>query len=221
MRMLTCLVTDGTAYTDAGRTAVMRRVHMAARAGVDLIQVREGALSTRALAGLVRACLALVHGTRTRLLVNDRLDVALATGAHGVHLRGDSMPPPRVRAVTPPGFLIGRSVHAVDEALAVAAAGGLDYVLFGTTFATASKPERRPAGLGLLAAVVSALPLPVLAIGGITCARIEQVRRTGAAGVAGIGLFADPDGIAAVVAAARARMERPESPVHGTLIPDS
>ncbi len=76
-----------------------------------------------------------VKGTRTRILVNDRLDVALAAGAHGVHLRGDSMPASRARSLAPIGFLIGRSVHSVDEAVRRHADGGVDYLLFGAVFA--------------------------------------------------------------------------------------
>ena len=124
--------------------------------------------------------------------MNDRVDVSLASGAHGVHLRADSMPAPRVRALCPPGFVVGRSVHARDEAVAVAAAGGLDYLLFGTVCATASQPGRPPAGLGALADVASAVPLPVLAVGGVTPDKVDEVIGSGAAGFAAIGMFAAP-----------------------------
>ena len=123
------------------------------------------------------------------MLVNDRVDVALAAGAHGVHLRGESMAAVRVRSIAPAGFVIGRSVHAVDEAVAAERHGGLDYLLFGTVFATESKPDVAPAGLERLAAVCASVGLPVLAIGGITMSSLASVARAGAAGFAAIGLF--------------------------------
>ena len=73
-----------------------------------------------------------VRGTRARVLVNDRFDVALAAGAHGVHLRGDSLPAVRARRMAPPAFIIGRSVRSRDEAMRAEDGGGLDYLVFGT-----------------------------------------------------------------------------------------
>jgi thiamine-phosphate pyrophosphorylase len=183
-----CLITDRT--RGGGADAIVERVARAARSGVHLIQVRERDLDGGPLTQLVRRCLEAVRGTRTRVLVNDRVDVALAAGAHGVHLRADSMPAPRVRALCPPGFVVGRSVHTRDEALAMAAGGGLDYLLFGTVFATLSKPGRTPAGLSALADVALAVPLPVLAVGGVTPDKVDEVVGAGAAGFAAIGMFA-------------------------------
>lgn len=167
------------------------RVAAAARAGVHLIQIREPALDGRALQGLVERSLLAVRGTASRVLVNDRVDVALAAGAHGVHLRGDSAPVARVRAMVPPGFLIGRSVHSPNEAAVVAEAGGLDYLILGTVFRTASKPTALAVGPDALAAACAAIPLPVLAVGGMTPPRLGAVARAGAAGFAAIGWFAD------------------------------
>jgi thiamine-phosphate diphosphorylase len=184
-----CLITDR-ARGGGGVDAVVARAAWAARAGVHLIQVRERDLDGAALTTLVRRCVEAVRGTRARVLVNDRVDVALAAGAHGVHLRADSMPASRVRALCPPGFVVGRSVHTRDEAVAVAAGGGLDYLLFGTVFATASKPGRPPAGLRALSDVALAVSLPVLAVGGITPDKVHEVVGAGAAGFAAIGMFA-------------------------------
>lgn len=171
---------------------VVAQVRAAARAGVDLVQVRERDLEARPLATLVSACLEAARGSSLRIVVNDRLDVALATGAHGVHLRGDSMPSARVRAVTPDDFLIGRSVHAEHEARQAASSGGLDYLLFGTVFSTRSKsPGHVPAGLEQLDRVARSVELPVLAIGGVAGARVHDVARTAAAGFAAIGYFTD------------------------------
>jgi thiamine-phosphate pyrophosphorylase len=170
---------------------LVQRVGEAAAAGVDLVQVRERDMEAGALARLVSRCLDAVTGTRARVLVNDRLDVALATGAHGVHLRGDSMPAARARTLAPIGFLVGRSVHSVDEAVRVTADGGVDYLLFGAVFATPSKPGHAPAGVRMLADVAAATSVPVLAVGGITMETAPRLADTGSAGFAAIGWFAD------------------------------
>jgi thiamine-phosphate pyrophosphorylase len=179
-----------------GEDALVQRVAAAANAGVDLVQVRERDMEGRELSRLVMRCLGAVSGTRTRILVNDRLDVALATGAHGVHLRSDSMPASRARSLAPIGFLIGRSVHSVSEAVKVCADGGLDYLLFGAVFATESKPGQPPAGVKALAEVSAAVSVPVLGVGGISPETAPQLSNTGCAGLAAIGWFAGADEIA-------------------------
>jgi thiamine-phosphate pyrophosphorylase len=156
------------------------------------------------LFALTRSTLEAVAGYPTRVIVNDRLDVALAAGAHGVHLRAESCPASRVRAHAPRGFLVGRSVHSVAEAGDAAAQGGLDYLVFGTTFSTSSKPGRAAAGTVALEVAASAVPLPILAIGGITLDRIPDVARSGVAGICAIGLF-DDDGVGATVAEVQRR----------------
>lgn len=188
MTPVVCLITDRARV--GGADGTVERVRWAARAGVHLVQVRERDLDGGPLTALVRRCVAVVRGTRTRVLVNDRLDVALAAGAHGVHLRADSMPARAVRTLCPPGFLIGRSVHARDEAIAAAAAGGLDFLLFGTVFPTISKPGREAAGASALAEVAAATSIPVLAVGGMSTDNVGDVAAAGAAGFAAIGMFA-------------------------------
>jgi thiamine-phosphate pyrophosphorylase len=173
--------------------ALVQRVAAAAAAGVNLVQVRERDLEARDLTRLVARCVTAVRDTRTRILVNDRLDVALAAGAHGVHLRADSLPASRARALAPIGFLIGRSVHSRAEAVAACADGGVDYLLFGTVFPTGSKPGQAPAGVQALAEVVEATPVPVLAVGGVSPDTAHQLAGTGCAGFAAIGWFADGD----------------------------
>jgi thiamine-phosphate pyrophosphorylase len=175
---------------DAER-ALVDRIGAAARAGVHLVQIRQPGFEGAALMELVAAAVRAVRGTRARVLVNDRLDVALAAGAHGVHLRGDSMPATRVRAIAPPAFIIGRSVHSREEAEEATGGGGLDYLIFGTVFSTSSKPDLRSAGVTALAAACARVPLPVLAIGGMVPERLGPVAASGAAGFAAIGLFAD------------------------------
>jgi thiamine-phosphate pyrophosphorylase len=185
------MVTDRRRVAADQETHLTDRVAAAARAGVHLIQVRERDLEARSLTRLVARLIEAVRGTGARVLVNDRLDVALAAGAHGVHLRGDSLPAARARRVAPPPFIIGRSVHTREEALRAQDGGGLDYLVFGTVFTTESKPGLGAAGLDALADVVVATCLPVLAIGGVTHASLHLVQQAGAAGFAAIGLFSD------------------------------
>jgi thiamine-phosphate diphosphorylase len=144
-----------------------------------------------ALSRLVRRAVEIVRCTNARILVNDRVDVALAAGAHGVHLRGASIAASRVRVVVPEGFVIGRSVHSPAEASRAALDGGLDFLLFGTVFDSASKPGVRAAGTMTLAATCQAVPLPVLGVGGMIPSRLHDVAVAGAAGFAAIGLFAE------------------------------
>jgi thiamine-phosphate pyrophosphorylase len=207
-----CLVTDRrrlcgseAASFDAARRRLGAQLRSAIAAGVDLIQVRERDLEARDLAILVTDAVGLAQGTATRVVVNERLDVALVCGADGVHLRSDSMAVADVRRIAPPGFLVGRSVHAVDEARA---AVGLDYVIAGTVFETAAKPHDHPLiGIDGLRAIVSAAAVPVLAIGGVSWERLDAIARTGAAGVASVGLFAEGSPMAPLVEGVRRRFE--------------
>jgi thiamine-phosphate pyrophosphorylase len=203
--VILCLVTD------RRRRPTIDQCRAASRAGVDLVQLREPDLEAAALSSLAARLVEAAGDTATRIVVNDRLDVALTCGAGGVHLRGDSIPPGRGREMTPPGFLIGRSVHGVDEA--VLAARDADYLIAGTVFPTASKPGlREHLGMDGLAAIVRAVSIPVLAIGGVSMERIEAVARAGAAGVAAIGLFdADADALFLTVREARRRFDSARS----------
>ena len=190
MRPVVCMVTAPMSPS-AADGGLVERIGAAARAGTHLIQIRQSQMEALALTRFVERGLRSIEGTKARLLVNDRVDVALAAGAHGVHLRGDSLAAARVRAIAPSAFLIGRSVHSVDEAVAAERDGGLDYLLFGTVFPTASKPGAAAAGVETLARACAAVALPVLAIGGMTASTLAPVARAGAAGFAAIGLFAN------------------------------
>ena len=165
-------------------------IERAAGAGVNLVQIRESNLDDRTLTEVVSRAVERTAPTQTRVLVNDRVDVAVSAGAAGVHLRHDSCPAERVRSLCPDGLLVGRSVHTVDEAERVAQSGAVDYLIMGTIFESVSKPGGAPVGLGVLREVVGRVPLPVLAIGGVTVGRAESVARTGAAGIAAVGEFA-------------------------------
>jgi thiamine-phosphate diphosphorylase len=198
-----CLISDRLRLGPDWETTLVERVGAAARAGVHLIQVRERDLEGGDLLRLVRRCAQAVAGTRARLIVNDRIDVAISGGAHGVHLRADSMSPRRARAMAPRGFLVGRSVHGTDEARLVGGSGAVDYLIFGHVFDSQSKPGEGPVGVRALEAAVTATTAPVLAVGGITVARAAAIAATGAAGIAAIGLFSEPalEALPAAVAA--------------------
>ena len=169
--MILHLVTDrrrlGPDQTEAARCAcLLEQARFAVAAEIDVIQLREGDLDGGQLATLAAAIVAVTHGTSTRAVVNDRLDVALAAGAHGVHLRGDSFEATQVRSIVAPGFLIGRSVHSLPE---VHRAGPVDYIVAGTVWATPSKGAGHPLlGPDGLAEIVAASPVPVIGIGGPT-----------------------------------------------------
>jgi thiamine-phosphate pyrophosphorylase len=177
-----------------GHRCLMLQARYAIDAGVDVLQVRERDMDGAALAALVTDLVALARGSRTSIVVNDRVDVALACGAAGVHLRADSVPARAVRAIAPAGFLIGRSVHGVDDAEAAREA---DYLIAGTVWPTASKAADHPLlGVDGLAAVVRAAQVPVLAVGGVAVPRIAEAAACGAAGAAAIGMFMGPPGAA-------------------------
>jgi thiamine-phosphate pyrophosphorylase len=193
-RALLCLVTDRHRLCGAdepfeeSRRRLLSLIDEAVSAGVDLVQVRERGLEAAQLADLVRAAMDVARRGATKVIVNDRLDVALACGADGVHLGSASFLPEDVRRVTPHKFLIGRSVHAVDEARRHAPF--VDYVIAGTVFPTSSKPsETCWLGIAGLEAIVAAVRAPVLAIGGMTAGRVAEVASSGVAGIAAIGLF--------------------------------
>lgn len=156
--------------------------------GVEMIQVREKDLAARELYELVHRFLSVCP--RTRIIVNSRLDVALAAGAHGVHLPGCSPAPSALRAICRPGFLIGVSCHTVDE-LKAAEREGADYAMLAPVFTPISKASALPPlGLDVLRRGCASVAIPVHALGGITAANAAACIEAGAAGVAGISLFA-------------------------------
>src|SRR4051812_8263539 len=184
------MITDRQRLPDATPEAVLHQIRNAAARGVQLVQIRERDLDGCALFELSRRAVDAVRGSATRVIVNDRLDVALAARAHGVHLRGQSFTASRVRPVVPPGFLIGQSVHSTAEVMSPGTRAA-DYLLFGNVFETGSKPGRPAAGLRRLADAVRAGSLPVLAVGGISAERVPQLLEAGAAGFAAISMFAE------------------------------
>ena len=170
---------------------LIQNLQAAVRAGVDLIQLREKDLASRELAGLAAAAVEASRGSETRIAINDRLDIAMAVGAHGVHLGGQSAPPEVVCRHVGKDFLVGASCHSLEEALK-AEAGGAGYILLGPIFDTPSKRRYGPPlGLDQLSEVSKRITIPVMALGGITVERVRTCLESGATGVAGIRLFQD------------------------------
>ncbi|HKV07693.1 MAG TPA: thiamine phosphate synthase [Thermoanaerobaculia bacterium] len=172
-----------------------------AAAGVDALQIREKDLEDRDLYGLTRLARSLLP-PGTLLLVNGRVDVALAAGANGAHLPADGVPLAPLRHRFGTGVILGRSTHSVPE-VEQAMRDGADHVTFGPVYPTPSK-ERfgPPVGLDALARA-AAVGIPVYALGGVTLERFEEVALAGAKGVAGIRLFQNPQTLPEVVRAAR------------------
>ena len=152
------------------------------RAGAPALQLREKRLPPRDFLPLARRLRLAVHRAGALFFVNDRLDLALAAEADGVHLGPDDLPVAAARRLAPPSFLVGASARTPEAALA-AEADGADYIGCGPVFPTRTKPAR-PIGLDRLAAVAAAVRIPVLAIGGLDAARAPAVRDAGAAGCA-------------------------------------
>ena len=177
-------------------------------AGVDLIQLREADLDAGTSVALARRIVARAAGTPTRVVVNDRMDVAIAAGAGGAHLPGSGLPTRAARALAP-DLWVSRAVHSIDEIAAESgAAAPPDALVFGTVFPTASKGLDAPvAGLEGLAAAVRASAVPVVAIGGLTVERARSVIGAGAAGLAAIGVFLPPGRATGALGPARAVAE--------------
>jgi thiamine-phosphate pyrophosphorylase len=186
------LVTSRRRLSPAARTAhdevaaLERWLDDAIDAEVDVIHLRERDLDARLLYELTSRIVARSRGTATRVVVNDRADVAVAAGADGVHLPADGLFPSDVRRLRT-GWVVGRSIHAGDDPASIR---DVDYLMFGTLFASGSKPPGTAiAGLQGLADVLTLTDRPIIAIGGITPDRAYASVEAGAAGVAAIGLF--------------------------------
>jgi thiamine-phosphate pyrophosphorylase len=204
---IVCVVTRAL-ETSARNQDLLVRLRAAAEAGACLVHVRERALDDKSLAAFVRAVVRSVADTGAQVVVNDRADIAIAAGAAGVHLRSDSTDAAAVRSIAPDGFIVGRSVHSASEATTAESFGGCDYFVFGTVYQSTSKNADDPiAGVAALHEVCAKVRTPVLAIGGITVARVPEIARAGAAGIAAITLFADTGDVGRTVRDARAAFD--------------
>ena len=175
--------------TDRGAGRLLEHISRAMVDGVEFIQIRERDLPARELCDLVRAALALPNPHQARVLVNSRMDIAMACGAHGVHLPENSVSAATLRPIAPPEFLIGVSTHSLVT-LRAAEREGADFAVFGPIFHTASKaPYGEPVGIERLREAAGAIHIPVLALGGVTLQNAADCLAAGAAGVAGISMF--------------------------------
>ena len=216
--MVLCYVTDRHLISaSASIDELVKSIEHAAGAGVDWIQIREKDLSARELAELTRRAITTAERAAARkgqpplVIVNDRLDVALAAGAAGVHLSGTSISAADavkwLRAGNAPaGFRVGVSCHSRDEGIAAEKAGA-SYVFFGPIYETPSKLKfGAPQGTEKLAEICRSVGVPVLAIGGVNEANAAACIRAGASGIAAIRMFqevSDETTLAAVVSRLR------------------
>ena len=197
------LITDeqighGLSHAELARRAVA--------GGADTIQLRDKRLSGRDLLIVASAIREVTRDAGALFIVNDRLDVALAAGADGVHLGESDLPIEHARRIAPPGFIIGASVGSVTTAVRAGAAGA-DYVALSPTFSTASKDDAGPGhGLAMLSAIRSAVSLPLVAIGGITPGNVADVIAAGADGIAVISAVVGEDDVTAAARDLRTRI---------------
>jgi thiamine-phosphate pyrophosphorylase len=185
---------------------ILNQVSAAVAAGIDLIQIREKKLSGRVMFELTARAVERAAGTSTRILVNDRADIAAGAGAAGVHLTTDSIDAGTIRKSFGKDFLIGASTHSLEEAHA-ARNGDADFAVFGPVFETSSKSEYGPPlGLDALTDAAQKLaPFPLLALGGVSIENADECLSAGASGIAGISLFADPVKLKSVADSIRRR----------------
>jgi thiamine-phosphate pyrophosphorylase len=203
--LITRGATDETTTAESAEfQQVLRQLSAAVSAGIQLIQIREKKLTTRVLLELVSRAVRITQGTATRVLVNDRADVAAGAGADGLHLTTQSLEAAVVRKAFGDRLLIGASTHSAEEAQQ-AMNGGANFIVFGPVFeTTAKKKYGPPVGLQALSELASKIkPFPILALGGITIANAAECLRAGASGIAGITLFAEPQSLSHIATVIR------------------
>jgi thiamine-phosphate pyrophosphorylase len=177
-----CLITDGTASHNESKWLDHAAAWIAD--GIELLQIRERNLPVRQLAGLTRKVLSLPNPHGTKILINDRADVAIACGAHGVHLRDGSVPP---EIFARPGFFVSIACHNIAD---LERTRGADFILLAPIFKPLSKEDTRPVlGIEAIGEITRISPIPVLALGGINAVNARLCVEAGAAGVAGISYF--------------------------------
>jgi thiamine-phosphate pyrophosphorylase len=179
---------------------ILQQVSAAVTAGIQLIQIREKQLTTRVLFELTARVVAIARGSSTRVLVNDRADIAASAGADGVHLTTRSLTPDVIRKTFGANFLIGASTHSLTEAQA-ACREGADFAVFGPIFPSPSKEKYGPPlSVGqLIEATCELAPFPLIALGGISIENVNECLSAGAYGIAGITLFGEPNTLAKTV----------------------
>jgi thiamine-phosphate pyrophosphorylase len=182
----------------AGRPDLIHKIKRAIFCGVDFIQIREKDLPDKTLFELTCKAVSLARKSKSQIIVNGRADIALAAGAHGVHLPASALKISDLRPWLPDSFLIGASTHSSKEAHRAIAAGA-DYVLLGPIFSTESKAGfGPPLGLDRLRRACLSLQAPIFGLGGIRAESIRLVLEAGAIGIAGISLFQNDTEFAAL-----------------------
>jgi thiamine-phosphate pyrophosphorylase len=204
--------TDKTTPEDGEFSSILKLLEVAVATEIPLFQIREKDLSARVLYELTTSAGQIVRGTKTRLLINDRADIARAAGADGVHLTSQSLTADVIRHMFGNDFLIGVSTHSVEDVRA-ARDNAADFVVFGPVFETDSKKGfGKPQGLEKLGEVTQESgKLPVLAIGGITLERVDACFQAGARGIAAIRLLNDATGLSGTVMEIKSRFRIFES----------
>ncbi|MCS6957437.1 MAG: thiamine phosphate synthase [Aquificaceae bacterium] len=177
-------ITDRKRYPDW-----LERLEKLLKKGIRMVQLREKEISGAEYYRLALQVRELTGAYNALLFINDRLDIAMAVGADGVHLPDSSLPPKVVKDINPK-ILVGYSAHSIDKAL-WAQSQGADFVTLSPIFKTQSHPEVEPIGLQKLKEASEKLSIPVYALGGITWEKIRLCYKNGAYGVAGIGMFFD------------------------------
>jgi thiamine-phosphate pyrophosphorylase len=202
------LITKGEATPENFREKRLEILHIigeAVRAGVSLIQIREKRLSAKLLVELAAEAAQITKKSNTKLLVNDRADIALAAGASGVHLTSGSLSAETIRAVFPAGFIVGVSAHSLAE-IEKAERTGADFATFSPVFETPSKKEYgAPQGVAKLREVSETVGnFPVIALGGIDSNNFAQALQAGASGVAAIRWLNEAENLGKIVEKIRA-----------------
>ncbi len=179
--------------TDSSLTGTERLLEIAGesiRSGIDMIQIREDKLSDRELFSLTRSIVELADQKNCKVLVNDRFDIALSAGAHGVHLGSRSMPVHTVRRNVGTEMIIGFSAHSLEEIIKVKR-DGADFATYSPVFQTSDPLKGKPKGVKDLADAVRKSEIPVFALGGINISNFPTLSNTGVAGIAVISAIAN------------------------------
>jgi len=202
-RLHLCVITDATLVPGRDHVAIAQA---ALSAGADMIQLRDKTSDLRTLLAQARAVQALCRSSGAVFIVNDRLDLALASDADGVHVGQDDLPVEAARRLLGPGRILGVSTHERNQA-EEAQARGADYIGFGPMFRTGTKDTGyTPRGLNMLREIRAAVSLPILAIGGITLENVVEVIAAGATAPAVISAIVAAPDVAAATAAFRERV---------------
>lgn len=194
LRLNLYVITDASLSKGRGHEEVARR---AARSGADILQLRDKEMTTAQMVATAVRMRQIARDGGIPFIVNDRVDVALAAEADGVHVGQEDMPCALARRLLGPGRIVGVSVSSPSEAVR-AEHDGADYVAVGPIYATASKADAgEPTGVGLIREIRQAVDIPIVAIGGINASNVEEVIRAGADGVAVISAVVAADDVAA------------------------